>query len=203
MHWYTRSCQPWKKCHILEKGYISARYLRSGVMCFSWRHSGFWLNSGIRKAKSNLWKVMLQLSKHKKNPPTSDSLTGLAYSGWVSSDSLFVQWLVENSDDWQSISHSHIILRWDMASIEDDWAFSVSYKVGNSLFMSVCLYMKFCPLCISHNTSRIHFIVMHIINQLRKVCCVLSFWKIPKFIFAKEECVLGKTLVTVPHYICT
>ena len=40
---------------------------------------------------------------------------------------------------------------------------------------SVRLYTKSCPLCISHNTSQIHFKFAHLINQVQKVCHVLSF----------------------------
>ena len=50
----------------------------------------------------------------------------------------------------------------------------------------VRLWTKSCPLCIFHNTSRIHFIFAHLIKQLQKVCCVkgivkfqnLKFWQI-------------------------
>ena len=34
-----------------------------------------------------------------------------------------------------------------------------------------------CPLCIVHNTSRIHFIFTHLIDQLQKGCLMLSFVK--------------------------
>ena len=39
--------------------------------------------------------------------------------------------------------------------------------------LSVHLWTESCQLCIFHNTSRIYFIVTHLINQLQKVCCVL------------------------------
>ena len=42
---------------------------------------------------------------------------------------------------------------------------------------SVRLWTESCPLCISHNTSRIHFKFTDLINQLRKVCRVLRFVK--------------------------
>ena len=38
--------------------------------------------------------------------------------------------------------------------------------------LSVRLWTKLCPLCIFHNTSQIHFIFVHLIKQLQKVCCV-------------------------------
>ena len=41
----------------------------------------------------------------------------------------------------------------------------------------VRLWTEWCPLCIFHNTSRIHFIFAHLINQLREVRRVLRFLK--------------------------
>ena len=35
-----------------------------------------------------------------------------------------------------------------------------------SVRLSICLWTKPCPLCISHNTSRIHFLFVHLIKQL-------------------------------------
>ena len=50
-----------------------------------------------------------------------------------------------------------------------------------SVFPSVCLFIRLwtecCPLCIFHNTIRIHFIFRHLINQLQRVCHLLSFVK--------------------------
>ena len=37
---------------------------------------------------------------------------------------------------------------------------------------SVRLWTKSCPLCIFHNTCRIHFIFAHLIEQLQKLCCM-------------------------------
>ena len=42
---------------------------------------------------------------------------------------------------------------------------------------SVHLWTESCPLCIFHNTSRIHFIFAHLIDQLHEVCRVLRFLK--------------------------
>ena len=42
---------------------------------------------------------------------------------------------------------------------------------------SVRLWTESCPLCNNHNTSRIHLIFADLINQLQKVCPVLSFVK--------------------------
>ena len=40
--------------------------------------------------------------------------------------------------------------------------------------LSVRLWTATCPLCIFHNTRQIHFIFTHLINQLQKVCHMLS-----------------------------
>ena len=45
-------------------------------------------------------------------------------------------------------------------------------SVRPSVCPSVHLWTKPCPLCIVHNTSRIHFIFAHLIKQLQKVCRV-------------------------------
>ena len=44
---------------------------------------------------------------------------------------------------------------------------------------AICLWPESCPLCIFHNTSWIHFICTHLIQQLQKVCvsCVKIFAK--------------------------
>ena len=48
------------------------------------------------------------------------------------------------------------------------------HLVCPSVCLSVCLWTEWCPLCIFHNTSWIHFIFTHLINQ---VCRVLRFLK--------------------------
>ena len=55
------------------------------------------------------------------------------------------------------------------------WFHVVRPSVRLSVRPSVRLWTESCPLCIFHNTCRIHFIFTHLINQLQKVCRVLSF----------------------------
>ena len=58
---------------------------------------------------------------------------------------------------------------------------STKFKRGGtlvSLCPSVRLWTESCPLCIVHNTSGIHFIFTHLIDQLQKGCRMLSFVKI-------------------------
>ena len=51
-------------------------------------------------------------------------------------------------------------------------------EVEGGIFVSPCpLWTESCPLCIFHNTSHIHFTFTHLINQLPKVCRVLSVVK--------------------------
>ena len=50
---------------------------------------------------------------------------------------------------------------------------------------SVRLWTESCPLCIFHNTSQIHFIFTHLINQLQKLCRMLIYIK--KFHIFKLE----------------
>ena len=56
-----------------------------------------------------------------------------------------------------------------------------------SLRLSLCPFVcgwKLYPLCIFHNISEIHFTLTYLINQLQKMCCVLSFFFLnPKFEF--------------------
>ena len=44
-----------------------------------------------------------------------------------------------------------------------------TYSLRLSVRPSVCVQTKSCPLCIFHNTCRIHFIFTHLIKQLQKV----------------------------------
>ena len=46
------------------------------------------------------------------------------------------------------------------------------HVIHPSVRLSVRLWTKPCPLCNFHNTSRIHFIFVHVIRQLQKVCRV-------------------------------
>ena len=56
-----------------------------------------------------------------------------------------------------------------------------STKLKGGILVSPCLsvplWTESCPLCIFHNTSQIHFIFAHLINQLHEVCRVLRFLK--------------------------
>ena len=45
-----------------------------------------------------------------------------------------------------------------------------------SILLSICLWTESCPLYIFHNINPIHFIFIHISNQVQKVCCVLSLF---------------------------
>ena len=63
---------------------------------------------------------------------------------------------------------------------------SVHPSIHPSVCLSICLGMELCSLCIFHNTCQIHFIFTHLINQLEKVCGVLSFlWKLKISMFAQ------------------
>ena len=61
----------------------------------------------------------------------------------------------------------------------------VSPKPKGDILVSACpsarpsvrRWKETCPLCIFHNSNRIHFIYTHLINQVQKVCHVLSFYK--------------------------
>ena len=63
---------------------------------------------------------------------------------------------------------------WRRPTVEPVWVY---------WFHFVRPWTELCPLCIFYNTDRIHYTCTHLINQLQKVCRVLSFMKIPKFDF--------------------
>ena len=71
-------------------------------------------------------------------------------------------------------------------------------SVCPSVHPSVRLWTKPCPLCIFHNTSRIHFIFAHVIKQLQRVCRVQGLlqnskiWNFGKFLefVSQNACVL-------------
>ena len=67
-----------------------------------------------------------------------------------------------------TLSVCYLLYVWDPFGLFD--------RVCRSVRFSVRLWTKSCLLCILHNTSRIHFIFMHLNNQLQRVCRVLIFW---------------------------
>ena len=52
------------------------------------------------------------------------------------------------------------------------WFHIVCLSIRPSVHLSIHMWTKSCLLCISYNTSRIHFIFAHLIKQLQKVCPV-------------------------------
>ena len=74
-------------------------------------------------------------------------------------------------------------LSYEVERVEREYTgFTSSVRLSASL--SVRLWTKSCPLCISHNTIRVHFIFAYLIKQLQKGCREwslfqnLNFWRI-------------------------
>ena len=54
---------------------------------------------------------------------------------------------------------------------------SVLPSVCPSVRLSVCSSRIPCPLCRAYSSGWIHFILIHLIKQLQKVCCMWSFFQ--------------------------
>ena len=82
----------------------------------------------------------------------------------------------------------HLIMFYSLKTMLSIWSWrgvNWCHLVSLSTRWSARLWTESCPLCIFHNTSQIHFIFTHHINQLQKVCRVLSHvqnYKIQNFV---------------------
>ena len=56
------------------------------------------------------------------------------------------------------------------------WFHAIGLSVRLSVRLSVLLWTESCPLCNFHSTSWIHFISIHLIKQLQKVCRMYRFF---------------------------
>ena len=130
---------------------------------------------------------------HYQSNPSLVQVMACRLIGWTNDDILSIWlWGTHFNDilfEIQKFTFKSIVFWWKLTMVNDKELIipPLNEVEGGytgftlSAFPSVCLFIRLwtecCPLCIFHNTIRVHFIFRHLINQLQKVCHLLSFVK--------------------------